>query len=71
MTNQQQEMIEYTAQEVVRYIMEDEKMSMEEAMERLFMSETFDKLSDIETALYLEGSAYIYELLNRELEGKK
>lgn len=67
MTNQQQEMIEYTTQEVVRYLIEDEALLMEEALERVYLSHTFDKLNDIETGLYLEGSAYIYEMLKREL----
>jgi hypothetical protein len=66
MTNQQQEMIEYTTQEVIRYLIEDTGISMEDAMEQFFMSDIFDKLNDIETGLYLEGSAYIYELLKRE-----
>lgn len=66
MTDQQQEMIEYTIQEVVRYLVEDEEITMEQAMEQFYMSDTFEKLSDIETALYLEGSAYIYEMLKRE-----
>lgn len=68
MTNQQQEMIEYTAQEVIAYLMEDEGLAMEQAMERFFMSKTFEKLSDVETGLYMEGSSYVYELLTRELE---
>lgn len=59
-------MIEYTIQEVVRYIMEDEGVAMEQAMEQFYMSGVFDKLNDIETGLYLEGSAYIYEMLKRE-----
>ncbi len=66
MTNQQQEMIEYTTQEVIQYLIEDTGMSMEQAMEYFFMSETFAKLNDIETGLYLEGSAYIYEMLKQE-----
>lgn len=41
---------------------------MEQAMERFYMSGVFDKLNDIETGLYLEGSAYIYEMLKREKE---
>lgn len=68
MTNQQQEMIEYTTQEVIRYLVEDSGVAMEQAMDQFYMSETFEKLSDIETGLYLEGSAYIYEMLKRELE---
>ena len=68
MTNQQQEMIEYTTQEVIRYLVEDNGDAMEQAMDQFYMSETFEKLSDIETGLYLEGSVYIYEMLKRELE---
>ena len=68
MTNQQQEMIEYTTQEVIRYLVEDNGVAMEQAMDQFYMSETFEKLSDIETGLYLEGSAYIYEMLKRELK---
>lgn len=66
MTNQQQEMIEYSTQEVVRYIIEDEKISMEMAMKQFYLSDTFRKLTDIETGLYLEGSLYIYDMLQRE-----
>lgn len=70
MTNQQQEMIEYTTQDVIRYLVEDKGVVMEQAMDQFYMSETFEKLSDIETGLYLEGSAYIYEMLKRELKAK-
>ena len=66
MTNQQQEMIEYTTQEVIGYLMEDNGITMEQAMEQFCMSDTFEKLSDVETGLYLDGSAYVYEMLKRE-----
>lgn len=66
MTNQQQEMIEYTTQDVIGYIIEDKGMTLEQAMDYFYMSRTCEKLNDIETGLYLEGSAYIYELLSRE-----
>lgn len=71
MTNQQQEMIEYTIQEVVRYLIEDKNISMEQAMEEFFLSDIFEKLNDIETGLYLEGSTYIYELMKRESTDKQ
>ena len=70
MTNQQQEMIEYTTQEVIGYLIQDKEISIEQAMERFYMSNTFKKLSDIETDLYLDGSAYVYELLKREMQNK-
>lgn len=70
MTNQQQEMIEYTTQEVIRYLIEDNGVTMEQAMEQFYLSWTFEKLNDIETGLYLEGSGYIYEMLKREQQRK-
>ncbi len=51
--------VEYMKREVIQYLIEDTGMSMEQAMEYFFMSETFAKLNDIETGLYLEGSVYI------------
>ena len=70
MTNQQQEMIEYTTQEVIGYLIEDNGITMEQAMGQFYMSDTFEKLSDVETGLYLDGSTYVYELLKREIQNK-
>ena len=70
MTNQQQEMIEYTTQEVIGYLIEDNGITIDQAMKQFYMSDTFEKLSDVETGLYLDGSSYVYELLKRESENK-
>lgn len=70
MTNGQQEMIEYTIQEIICYLIEDTGVSMKQAMEQVYMSDIFEKLNDTETGLYLDGSAYVYELLKREMQGK-
>ena len=71
MTDAQRTMIEYTPQDVVRYLMEFDGMTMEDAMEQFYLSWTFEKLNDIETGLYLEGSGYIYEMLKREQQRNK
>ena len=71
MTDAQRTMIEYTTQDVVRYLMEFDGMTMEDAMEQFHLSWTFEKLNDIETGLYLEGSGYIYEMLKREQQRNK
>ena len=39
---------------------------MEEALDQTYLSDSFKKLADPETGLYLEGSAYVYELIKRE-----
>lgn len=35
-------------------------------IDKVDMSDVFEKLNDIETGLYMEDSAYIYEMLKRE-----
>lgn len=60
-------MIEYTTQDVIRYLIDERKMTMQDAMKLLYMSGTFQKLEDTRTGLYLEGSAYIYNMLEREM----
>lgn len=52
-------MIEYTTQDVICYLIEDNGIRIKQAMEQFYLSNTFEKLNDIETDLYLEGSAYI------------
>lgn len=66
MSVKQQEMIEYTIQDIIYIMMNEKHMSMEAAMDDFYFSKTFEKLNDVETGLYLEGSDYIYELFNRE-----
>lgn len=64
-------MIEYTTQEVIGYLIEDNEITMEQAMKQFYMSDTFEKLSDVETGLYLDGSVYVHELLKREFKTNK
>ncbi len=66
MTFQQRAMIECTIQEVTAYLIEDNGISLIQAMDQFFLSDTFEKLNEPETGLYLEGSAYVYELFRRE-----
>ena len=67
MSDQQQEMLEYTTQDLIAFLMEDLNLPMETAMDRVYSSNVFSKLSDPMTGLYLQGSAYVYDLLKREL----
>jgi hypothetical protein len=64
-------LIEGITQDLVKYIVEDSEISIEEAMGTVYGSMIFEKLLDSETGLYRESSSYIYELLQDELnEGK-
>ncbi len=60
-------LIEFILQDVVAFILEDQKIDIEEAMYIFYNSSIFNKLHDIETGLYLESSAYIYEILKDEV----
>jgi len=59
-------LIEYIVSDIIGYIIDDKNMKIEEAMALIYNSQIFDKLNDIETGLYLCGSAYVYELYKEE-----
>ena len=65
--NKKEMLMEYITQDITAYIMSDKSLEVDEAMRTVYDSVVFEKLSDIETGLYLESSAYIYELLKDEL----
>ena len=60
-------LIEFIIQDVVAFMMDDKKINIEEAMYAVYNSIIFKKLLDLETGLYLESSAYIYEILKDEM----
>lgn len=60
-------LVEYITSRVVEWIMRDMKISLEESLLLFHNSETFDKLCEKCTGLYIESPAYIYELLKEEL----
>jgi hypothetical protein len=53
--------------DLVTFLVEDEKLTIEAAMDKVYDSILFDKLSDSETGLYRESAAYCYCLLKEEL----
>ena len=55
-------LMEYITRDIVAWLMDGEKISMEEALNHFYTSETFSKLIDEETGLYLDASASVYAL---------
>lgn len=45
---------------------QDFGLEYDKAMQMFYGSQTFDKLMDVETGLYLESSAYIYGIFQDE-----
>jgi len=54
-------------QDIIGFLIADKSIELDEAMSLLYSSDLFDKINEVETGLYLEGAAYVYELLKDEL----
>ena len=60
-------LIEYAIADIVDMIAVEQLIEYDEAMNKFYNSKVFDKLQDIETGLYLESPAYIYDLFKDEM----
>lgn len=65
-----QYLVECITQDLIQYLMEDNNITMEEAMDIVYNSKTFEQLNDFETHLYYESSSYVYEYLKEELKNE-
>ena len=61
-------LIEGITKDIIIYLIEDFGMDIPEAIVLFHNSEAFEKLSDETTGLYIESSAYVYELLKSEIK---
>lgn len=64
--NKREQLMEYITQDIISFLIEDWHIDIGEAMHMFYTSETYEKLLDEETGLYLESSAYIYDILKNE-----
>lgn len=63
----QEQLIEYIIQDIVDMVSSDQNIEYDEAMNRFYNSEVFEKLQDKETGLYMESSEYVYDLFKDEM----
>lgn len=54
--SKQDQLIEYIVQDIVDMLATDQNIEYDEAMNKFYNSEVFEKLQDKETGLYLESS---------------
>ena len=54
-------------EELVALLVEDKGCAIEEAFSTLYRSQTYAKLSDPNTKLYIQSSGYVYSLLEEEM----
>ena len=67
MNKRMQYLVEGITKDIIAYLMEDSGCDLPTALKEFYNSETFAKLSDESTGLYIESSAYVYEMLKGEL----
>lgn len=59
-------MIESLTRDVVALLMEEDGLSMRDAMDKFYSSRTFNALSQPETGLYIQSPAYILDEYRHE-----
>ena len=60
-------MKEHVTKCLISMLMEREKVSLREAFDIVYNSDTFAKLSDPETGLYFQSPGYVYSYLESEM----
>lgn len=65
--SKQEQLIEYIVQDIVDMFSSDQNIEYDEAMNKFYNSEVFEKLQDKETGLYMESSEYVYDLFKDEI----
>ncbi|MDY6256089.1 MAG: hypothetical protein SPH85_14345 [Bacteroidales bacterium] len=68
MNKRMQYLVEGITKDIISYLMEDNGCDLSTALREFYNSEIFAKLSDESTGLYIESSAYVYEMLKGELK---
>lgn len=65
--SRQDQLIEFVTQDIIEMITNDQGVEYDEAMNKLYHSEVFEKLQNIETGLYMQSPAYVYDLFRDEM----
>jgi hypothetical protein len=68
MNKRMQYLVEGITKDIVYFLMEEEGYELTEALGVFYNSETFAKLTDEETGLYIESSSFVYDILKSELK---
>lgn len=61
-------MVESISHDISLMLMERRGMTMIEALDTLYNSETYEKLSDARSGLYFQAPGYVYDFLDKEVE---
>lgn len=65
--SKQDQLIEFMTQDIIELITIDKGIEYDKAMDIFYHSEVFEKLQNIETGLYAQSPAYVYDLFKDEM----
>lgn len=70
--SKKEQLIEYCIQDIIEIIIKEQNVEYDKAMQLFYNSQTFEKLNDVETGLYIESTGYVYSLFQDEMNfGKR
>ena len=64
-------LIECLSKDLVLLLMKDFNMDMKVALHTLYTSETYAKLQNTKTGLYIQSTLYVYDFLKNEIKRGK
>lgn len=68
MTSKQEFLVEGVVNDIALWLMQEQSLSLQSALDVVYNSHTFEKLQNSKTGLYSESSAYNYDLLLSEIK---
>lgn len=69
--SQENFVIEELVKELVLRLIDEKHLSMRDALDAVYNSETYTKILDTRTGLYSQSTAYVYDYLDNELTSGK
>lgn len=61
-------LIDSIVEDMAKYLVEDKGLSLIDALDTVYNSQTYDKITDLSTGLYYQSSGYNYDMLKHELK---
>ena len=59
-------LIAYIVDRLTEYLIEDNKMDLDEALKFVYRSNVYQQLLNVDGELYIQSPSYVYELLKKD-----
>ena len=71
MTTQVQKdfLVNHIVDRLTEFLVTDHTLELADALKIVYQSKTYQRLQDVDGGLYIQSPSYVYELLQKELEG--